>query len=268
LGREFHNPSDTEAVPMKMATGGTRLGYNGQIVVDEKASIIVAQTTLDDPADQGHMMEMMDLVEEEFGHTAAETVADGGYNTEQTFVQAHEQNRSITVAAGPADAESNPDDPYHPSHFTFEAERNLYLCPQNRELGWSGKTKKKHKTVDLYRGTECGSCPVRDQCTSSKRGRTIERSENYTIVERHRQKRRSPEGRQTLKRRGAIVERVFACIKIGQRFTRFLVHGLEGAAAQWTWMCTAHNLKVLYREWADRTRTARRLCPSVAPQPV
>lgn len=259
LGREIHNPNETEAAPMKMASGGTRIGYNAQIVVDEKASVIVAETTLTDPADQGHLMEMMDLVEEEFGRTAAETVADGGYNTEQTLVEAHQKNRAITVAAGPADAESNPDNPYHPSQFTFDGERNIYICPQNRVLGWSGKTKKKHKTVDVYRGLECGSCPVRDQCTPSKRGRAIERSEHHALVEAHRQKRRSTEGQKTIKRRGAIVERPFACIKVGQRFTRFLVRGLEAAAAQWTWICTAWNLKVLYREWVKQRQNARRM---------
>jgi transposase len=247
--RTVMNPNEPEARMMKTSSG-TRLGYNGQIVVDDKKGLIVAEQLLTDPFDQGALMPVLDRVEEQFGKTAENTVADGGYNTEQTLVEAQERNRSITVAAGPADAESHPDEAYHPSRFTYDAENDQFVCPRGERLGFDQLKKKKHdRTVRVYRCTVGATCPVAAQCTNAKRGRTIERSPNHEIVERHRQRRRSEEGRERLKRRSTTGERPFAVIKRLLDFVRFRGGGLANAAAEWTWICLTHNLKILMAQW-------------------
>lgn len=248
--RDHCTPVDPDAEYMKLASGGTRLAYNVQIAAEEKNSIIVAETTITEPSDRGQLTGMLDLIEEQLGRTAQDTVADGGYNSEQTLVDAQESERAITVAAGPSDPESNPDQPYHASHFVYDAASDSYLCPQGQTLTFDErKNKGGGRIVFVYRSEACTNCPVMAQCARSKKGRRIERSPHYEIIERHRQRRRSEEGRARLKRRSAIVERVFACIKVGLGFVRFGFHGLESVAAQWTWACTTHNLRILYAKW-------------------
>jgi hypothetical protein len=249
------NPNETDARLMKSAS--TRLGYNGQIVADAKEGLIVSESLGADPYDQGQLNPMIDQVEQEYGRTAAETVADGGYNTEQTLVEAEAKHRSITLAAGPADAESHPDDPYHASRFAFDEKKNVFICPRNQELVFEGpKNKGNGREVEIYRCLVSASCPVAAECSRSTRGRTIEKTKHYEIVQQHRRKRRSDEGRARLKRRCAIAERPFACIKRHLGFVRFRAKGLSNASAEWTWVCLTYNLKILLARWKRETEAS------------
>jgi transposase len=243
------NPNEPEAEMVKTGSG-KRLGYNGQIVADDKKGVIVAEELLTEPFDQGALMPMLDGVEEQLGRIAENTVADGGYNTEQTLVEAQERNRSITVAAGPADAESHPDELYHPSRFTYDAENDQFVCPRGEHLDFDYEKKRKHdRRVRVYRCKVGATCPVAAQCTNAKKGRTVERGPNHEVVERNRQRRRSDEGRARLKRRSTLAERPFAVIKRLLGFVRFRVGGVANAAAEWTWICLTHNLKILMAQW-------------------
>ncbi len=248
--RERYNPVDPDAQFMKLASGATRLAYNGQVVVDAANSIIVAENLITSPSDQGQLTPMLDLVEEQLGRTAQETVADGGYNTDQALIDAHASERAVTLAAGPADPESNLDKPYHASRFTYDSASDTYMCPQGQTLRFDEqKWKGGGRVVAVYRTSACLSCQVLDQCTRSKQGRTIERNPNQALIDRNRERRRSDAGRARLKRRAAVVERVFACIKGPAGFIRFTFHGLLSVAAQWTWVCTAQNLRILFARW-------------------
>lgn len=247
------NPNEPEARLMKSG-GTTRLGYNAQIVADSQKGMIVAETVVTDAFDQGQLMPMLDLVEEERGRIAAETVADGGYNTEQTLLEADAKDRSITLAAGPADAESHPDEPYHFSRFHYDENKNVFICPQGQELIFEAtKNKGGGRKVEIYRCLVSGSCPVARDCTRSSRGRSVERTEHHAIVERHRQKRRSEVGRANLKKRSVIAERPFACVKRHLGFVRFRSGGLLNAAAEWSWICLTFNLKILLVRWQGET---------------
>jgi len=48
----------------------------------------------------------------------------------------------------------------------------------------------------------------------------------------------------------SIAEPVFGRIREAQGFRRFSVRGLEGVSAEWSLVCTAHNVRKLHR--ADR----------------
>jgi transposase len=249
------NPHEPEARMVKTGSG-TRLGYNGQIAVDDKKGLIVAEQLLTEPFDQGALMPLLDRVEEQLGKTAENTVADGGYNTEQTLVEAQQRNRSITVGAGPADAESHPDEPYHLSRFTYDAQNDQFVCPRGERLDFEHeKTKEHDRRVRVYRCTVGATCPVAAQCTSAKKGRTVERSPNHEVIERHRQRRRSDAGRERLKRRSTLAERPFAVIKRLLNFVRFRAAGVANAAAEWTWICLTHNLKILMAQWQREMAT-------------
>jgi len=243
------NQHDPEARLMKTGQG-FRMAYNGQIVADSKQTFIVAESLVNDPFDQGQLMAMIDEVEQNLGTPAIDTVADGGYNTEQTLVEADQQNRSIILAAGSSDAEAHPDEPYHASRFSYDEVQDVYVCPRGEQLVYEAtKNKGKERRVAIYRCPVTASCPVASDCTRSSRGRTIERTQHHAIVERHRFKRRSPEGLAALKKRSAIAERPFAVIKTLGAFVRFRVGGSEDAAAEWTWICFVYDLKVLFKRW-------------------
>jgi transposase len=64
--------------------------------------------------------------------------------------------------------------------------------------------------------------------------------------EKMRRKLRTPEGRAVYARRKAIVEPVFGQIKEARGFRRFLLRGLAAVQAEWSLLCTTHNLLKLF----------------------
>ena len=71
----------------------------------------------------------------------------------------------------------------------------------------------------------------------------------YKAINRQRSKRLDPEKINVLKMRKAIVEPVFAWIKHHMGFNRWTVFGLESVKIQWALVCTAINLKKIYKYW-------------------
>ena len=53
-----------------------------------------------------------------------------------------------------------------------------------------------------------------------------------------------------LRRRGQIVELVFARAKQHEGLRRWSGHGLANVRAQWTLLCTTLNLRKMHSKWA------------------
>ena len=60
----------------------------------------------------------------------------------------------------------------------------------------------------------------------------------------------SPEGKAKYKLRKQTVEPVFGQIKAARGFRQFLCRGLEAVEAEWSLVCTAHNLLKLGKAWS------------------
>ena len=71
--------------------------------------------------------------------------------------------------------------------------------------------------------------------------------ESLSARDQMRHKVRTKEGREQYARRKAVVEPVFGQVKDCRGYRRFLLRGLEGAAGEWSLLCTVHNLLKLYR---------------------
>lgn len=65
-----------------------------------------------------------------------------------------------------------------------------------------------------------------------------------------RQRLFSPEGKAKYKLRKQTVEPVFGQIKAARGFRQFLCRGLDAVQAEWSLVCTAHNLLKLGKAWA------------------
>ncbi len=72
---------------------------------------------------------------------------------------------------------------------------------------------------------------------------------HYGTVQRQIEKQNDPEKKEQLSRRKAIVEKVFAFIKVVLGFHRFIYRGLEKVRAQWALLCISYNLWKLYKFW-------------------
>jgi transposase len=231
------HPGEPEARVMK----GCGLGYNAQTVVDAKAEIIVATALVNDQNDTGMLVPMLEQVEQEWGKVAEQTVADSGYNTGEALAQSEEKGYPVILAKSSAEVRTA-DDPYAILQFRYDADQDVVICPQGSTLTFRGEVRSRVPALRRYRSTACGTCPVRDQCTDDKRGRTIDLSLPHLHAnERQRLKRAVPQNMALLKRRMAIAERPFASIKHRFGFRRFHAKTRAGAEIEWFFACLLHN---------------------------
>ena len=71
--------TDPDARVMKMADGGFRPAFNGQLAVDTATQVVVGVDVSNEGSDQGKMTPMLDQIEERNGAVPPEYLVDGGF---------------------------------------------------------------------------------------------------------------------------------------------------------------------------------------------
>ncbi|WP_077211680.1 IS1182 family transposase [Bacillus dakarensis] len=139
---------------------------------------------------------------------------------------------------------------YHPTKglfpkwkFTYDQERNLYVCPNNQELTYRTTTREGYRE---YKSDpkKCSSCPLLTQCTRSKnKVKVVTRHVWEEHKEKVRLNRLSNSGKMLYKFRKEKVERSFADSKElhGLRYCR--LRGLEKASEQVLLTAACQNMK-------------------------
>ena len=251
-GRKSYHPVEPEARRMKIGDTN-RYAYNVQAVADEKAGVIVACDATRQENDKGQLVPMIQQACENLGVSAADTLtlADTGYGA-GADLQAAAENQ-MTVLVPPAEGTPAKDNPYATQHFHYDPARQSVTCPQNRTLDHEGHTAKDGVRVERFRCHQ-RDCPVRAQCTRDPKGRQIEVRPHTVVVQAMRQALQDPTIRAQWRQRSTIIEPRFGQLKQHDGFRRWTVWGLEGVKTQWSLLCAALNLRVLYARW----RTDRR----------
>jgi hypothetical protein len=234
-----------------MKVGGcSELSYNAQAVADQKTGIVVASDVVNDENDSAQLVPMLDQAKDNLGKAAKESLADGGYASAAQIDAAEKENYSILT--NPGSGEKSEQKIYHISRFIYDKANDRCICPHGNILHFARTKQSRWDTHEfrIYRCRDYRECVYRVQCSSSKRGRTIEITPYHEAVVRQREKRQDPANKKLLKNRQAIIEPVFGWIKGNLGFRRWTVRGLENVKTQWSLLCTIINLKKLYQYWA------------------
>ena len=246
------NPDEHEARVMPNS-GKKELSYNAQAVVDSKNGLIVSAEVVNESNDGRQLVPMIESVKDTIGRIAKDNLADGGYATAEQVGKADEMGyNAIVNLTGGNQLKQNEDEPYHPSNFRYDKEKDVMYCPENKELKYI-RTKdfyNKRYKVRLYKTNACKQCKVKALCSKNRSSRTIKLSEYHESIERQRLLNKDINMREKLKQRKAIVEPIFGIIKHAHNFRRFTYKGLENARTQWLMICTAVNLRKLYNVWS------------------
>jgi hypothetical protein len=134
--------------------------------------------------------------------------------------------------------------------FTLDAERQVYLCPQGKELTCHAHNQRnRHRLYDIYhaRPEDCAACPVRPRClskpTTSRRYLSVRIDEHErNLIDEMKAKIDSPEGKQIYARRLGIVEPVFANICVQKHMNRFTLRTKSKVDVQWRLFVLIHNI--------------------------
>lgn len=245
--RRHLHPDERDARVMKTRTHQT-LAYNAQAVVDHDSDMIVAADVVAEETDHAQLVPMVQQVVDTFGQAAEQTVADTGYYGGEQIAEAERRYLPVIVAF---QDESGTKGEFNKSHFAYDAERRGYVCPRGEFLPLQSRLKPTTGTpypIELYRCRNM-QCPVRAQCSSDKKGRTIQRTPYEDALKRQAQKQNHPAMKTLLSLRKDIVEHIFGIIKTLDGFRRFTVRGIENVNTQWALACSAVNMRKLHAFW-------------------
>lgn len=245
------NLADPEAVLMK-GRHGFVVGYNAQAAVDAKAQIIVAAELVASATDNDQQVPMLREIEETTGRLADVTVMDAGYHSAANLEATQETATDLYVAdpelgRGKEQPEKQP---FHKDAFVFHVENDTYCCPEGQTLAFDHVDRdRKHgnREIRIYRCHACGACPHFGICTRDRHGRRIRVRKQDQLLRHHRDKMRGDTAKALMKQRGGVVEPVFGIMKVHLGLSRFLRRGTEYVRAEWRLLCSAYNLRKVWR---------------------
>lgn len=232
--------TDPDTRRMRGGGGSSVVGYNAQAAVDAKNKLIAAADVTNDPTDYQQLANVAGQAKENLGTDQLEVVADQGYYNNAQVSACLEQ--SITPYLAKADTSANSKQGlFGKNKFTYDAPRDVNICPAGQELTHRFNTQEKGRQVRYYRARDCQGCALKKQCTRNKANRTITREEDEAVMEA--MAARVAASPQKLRLRKALCEHPFGTLKRWFGYTHFLLKGLEQVRCEWSLMTLAYNLK-------------------------
>jgi transposase len=138
--------------------------------------------------------------------------------------------------------------------FTFDRQRDLYICPQGKFLRTTG-TVHDGRTI-VYRAStrDCGPCPLKRKCTPNMTFRKIPRDVHEDARDATRALMGTLEFAKSRNERKKVEMR-FAHLKTHHGFERMRLRGLSGARDEFHLAAIVQNLKTLanhiWRPWLN-----------------
>lgn len=233
---------DTDARLMKQGSGkGLNVSYNTQVVVEETNKLIVEFETTNQANDLGRLENVTEKAKEFLGTETIIAVADSGYYDSTDILKCEKQGTTCLVP--PTKKSHQAKDPkYSVEYFIYEKEKNVYICPEGKELKFMREREKEGNKSLIYANySVCRKCPVKEQCTKSKKAREVSRSSNQDNMDIL--NRRLETMHETYDKRLAIVEHPFGTIKWVWGFDRYQTRGFKKVGAENALFFCAYNLR-------------------------
>jgi hypothetical protein len=200
---------DTSPMHHKKKGASKSIGYLTHYVVDGgKARVIL--DVLVTPAEVTENLPMLELLFRSrfrWRLRPRSVTADAAYGTTEN-VAAVEKSGIRAYMVLPKHDERGP--LFSKNEFVYDAEKDLYICPQGETLRRQGRDYKEKSIRYAAKSSTCNACPLKTRCTKSKKkGRWIRRSFEEEYLERVRGYRDTEPYRKALKKRAVWVEPLF-----------------------------------------------------------
>lgn len=269
------NVTDNESAKMPTSHGVIQ-GYNAQALVDSKHQVIVHAETFNRqdhdnlaPMLKGGKKNMQAIGKQPSYFQGKQFTADSNYYCLANLALCQAEQLDAYIP----DLQFRKRDPrfleqqrfkrqstkretkFSEADFRFDAFRQIFVCPQGKILTRKARHQRnRYRVYDVYRANErdCTSCPVRTRCLSKpdapRRNLLMEvKSHSPSLIEQMKARIDTPQGKQIYARRLAIVEPVFANLRIQKRLDHFTVRSKAKVDVQWKLFALVHNIGKIHR---------------------
>jgi transposase len=142
------------------------------------------------------------------------------------------------------DMSQRDDGTFSRADFTFDKERNVYVCPAGKLLTTTGSVGADHVVRYLALKRDCEPCPLKPQCCPKTPSRKVPRDINEDARDHARALMGTSEFAKSRDERKKVEMR-FAHLKTHHRFERMRLRGLSGARDEFHLAAIVQNLKTL-----------------------
>jgi transposase len=264
------NSNVTDNDSAKMHTShGTVQGYNAQAIVDSKHQVIVHGEAIGKGLDNDNLPPVVDGAKKNLESIGKSKdyfegkilTADSSYHSVSNINKCNEEKIDAYI---PDNKFRNRDKRfasrvgYRPrskkftfADFQYDEDKDEYICPNGKPLKRLVKAgRHKGKLLRVYRSSEqdCRHCQLRAKCLRYKDAKRRHLSyyadaSGQNISQAMVKKIETQKGRKIYPQRIAIVEPVFANIRVHKRLDKFNLRGKIKVNIQWLLYCMVHNIE-------------------------
>ena len=174
--------------------------------------------------------------------------ADASYDSGEVHNAMLNRNIKTFIPERTRSGTPNYEPAFDPKVFTYDEERDIYVCPAGKVLRYSGYRKKDRRKRYTAKKADCLSCPYREQCNGhTKNPRMIDRTLHEKARSIQRQNIDTPEYRAAMRLRKIWCEGNFSHQKANHNLTRTRKRGIERVTEQCLLSACALNLKRLVK---------------------
>ncbi len=236
--------SDPSSAWTAKANKRVQFGYGLNYLIDNEHAIIVdveatPARTYDEVAATKTMLER---TKDRFDLEPERLAADTAYGTGRFLGWL--ADRGIEPHIPVWDRSKRKDGTFTRADFTYDKERDIYICPGGKTLRTTGTLHSDNTYRYIAPKSECDGCPLKPQCAPKPGPRRVLRDPN----EEARDYARSLDGTEAFERsrnERKKVEMLFAHLKRHLGFERLRLRGLTGAQDEFLLAATVQNLRRL-----------------------
>jgi len=242
-GEKQISTSDPDSRQLMIRGVISEVAYNVQSTVDSKYKLPIDYDVINQN-DKNALAGMVENAIDILGTNEFDAVFDKGYNNAEQIHKCHQMGVETHVAVT-APSSNAPDKGFNVSEFKYNIEHETYTCPAHQTMTTNGNWyMKRVYRVKQYKTKHCNGCPLKASCSTSIRGRIIERHEFAESLERN--KRAQEERPEIYKQRQSIAEHPFGTIKRQWGFDHIMTKKtMKHALADVGFLFIAYNLRRL-----------------------
>lgn len=242
---KFVSPSDPAAQWTGARRGPAFFAYANNYLIDTANAVIldVEASRAIRQAEVGAARAMLDRVADRFGVKPARLAGDSAYGA-ATMLAWLVNEKQIAPHIPVFDKSKREDGTFSRADFKWDADRNLFVCPQGKMLKSTGKVH--DGRTRLYRASklDCDPCSLKPRCCPNTPSRKIPRDINEEARDAARALYDTPAFDQSRRERKKV-EMLFAHLKRILKLGRLRLRGPYGAQDEFLLAATAQNLRKL-----------------------
>jgi transposase len=259
--------TDPESHVLPNKEGGYAPNYTPIAAIEPQTGAIAYDDVLEGSDEASAVLPAVLAFEELTGCKVSAVLADGNFATGEVLeaLGARSTEAYMPTTAASRDNPAVRPDPSQPvaeadrarlpkrgkhlarTAFIYDQQSDIYYCPMGHTLTpYKHGNNKDGVPCTYYQCQNARDCPLAKTCIKGKNPfRTLTRDPYEPLREATAQRMATPEGRAIYKARAPGIEGVFGIIKSILGIRRFTLRGLTKVRIEWSWICTAYNLKKL-----------------------